>query len=398
MHFTKAAIEGLTLPAGKSEWIVWDDDLPGFGCRLRATSKAWRIQYRVGRQQRSESLGDVRRVKLDDARKIARQRFAQAELGVDPAAEKAKARTAAMAAKLTLGAVADRYLQAKQHALRASTYDGAVRYFAVHWGPLRDRPLDAIKRADIALRLGELVEVHGRSAAARARSHLSALFAWAMKEGLCEANPCIATNDPEQGMPSRERVLSDHELAVIWQACADDEFGNIIRLLALTGCRRDEIGALRWSEIDFETGVMTLPPERTKNGRTLSLPLPAPALDILRAVLRRDGHAHLFGGRDGFTSWSVMTKKLHGRIAASGASLEPWRIHDLRRTMRTNLGKLGVRPDVAEMCIGHVRKGMIAVYDRYRYGPEIAAALGQWAEHLLAIVEGRKSKIVPLRA
>jgi integrase len=142
---------------------------------------------------------------------------------------------------------------------------------------------------------------------------------------------------------------------------------------------------------------MTLPPDRTKNGRTLSLPLPAPALDILRTVPRRDGHAHIFGDL-GFTSWSVMTKKLLARIAASGATLEPWRIHDLRRTMRTNLGKLGVRPDVAEMCIGHVRKGMIAVYDRYRYEPEIAAALGQWAEHLLAIVEGRKSMVVPLRA
>ena len=395
MRFTKAAIESLTLPAGKSEWVAWDDSLPGFGVRVRAASKAWRIQFRVGRQQRSESLGDIRKVTLDDARRIARQRFAQAELGVDPAAEKAKARTAAMAAKLTLGSVADRYLQAKQHALRASTHAGAVRYFTVHWGPLRDRPLDGIKRADIALRLQELIRAHGRSAAARARSHLSACFAWAMREGLCEVNPCVATNDPEQGVPSRERVLTDRELAAIWRACGGDDFGRILRLLALTGCRRDEIGALRWIELDFETGVMTLPPERTKNGRTLSLPLPAPALDILRSVSRRDGHEHVFGAR-GFTSWSVATKQLHARIAAAGASLEPWRIHDLRRTMRTNLGKLGVRPDVAEMCIGHVRKGMIAVYDRYSYQSEIGAALARWANYLLAIVEDRQATVVPL--
>ena len=113
----------------------------------------------------------MRKVALEDARKVARKRFAQVELGVDPAAKKAEARIAAAAAKLTLGAVADRYLQAKHHALRASTYAGAVRYFAVHWGPLRDRPLDGIKRADIAVRLQELVKAHGRSAAARARSH-----------------------------------------------------------------------------------------------------------------------------------------------------------------------------------------------------------------------------------
>jgi integrase len=192
-------------------------------------------------------------------------------------------------------------------------------------------------------------------------------------------------------------VLTDRELAAVWQACGDDDYGRILKLLALTGCRRDEIGALKWGEIDFDTGVMTLPPERVKNGRTLSLPLPAPALTILRSVPCRDGRAHIFGAH-GFTSWSVMTKQLHARIAATGASLAPWRLHDLRRTMRTNLGKLGVRPDVAEMCIGHVRKGMIAIYDRYRYESEIAAALARWAEHLMAIVEGRESKVVSLRA
>jgi integrase len=394
MKLNRAAIDKLPPPSdGKREYVAWDPDLPGLGVRVRATSKVWRIQYRFNRQQRSESLGDTRRITLEDARCIARQRFAQVELGVDPAAEK----KVKAAAGLTLGVITQRYLQAKQHVLRTSTYVGAVRYFGVHWGPLRDRPLGEVKRADIAMRLRELVEAHGRSAAARARSHLSACFAWAMREGLCEFNPCLATNDPEQGVPSREHVVSDRDLGVIWQACADDEFGRIIKLLVLTGCRRDEIGALKWNEIDFDTGVLTIPGERTKNGRTLSLPLPAVALDILRAVERRDGHVHLFG-REGFTSWSVATKQLHARMAASGASLEPWRIHDLRRTMRTGLGRIGVRPDVAEMCINHVRSGMIAVYDRYRYQPEIADALARWAEHVASIVEGRASNVVPLRA
>ena len=65
--------------------------------------------------------------------------------------------------------------------------------------------------------------------------------------------------------------------------------------------------------------------------------------------------------------------------------------------MRTGLGRLGVRPDVAEMCINHVRTGMIAVYDRYRYQPEIADALARWTEHLMNVVQGRESKVVSLR-
>src|SRR6187402_1354245 len=101
MQFNREALATLTLPPGKSDHIEWDDSLPGFGVRLRGERKGWIVQYRVGRQQRRESLGDVRKVSLDAARKIARLRFAQVELGSDPAAERA-----ATASRLTLGVAA----------------------------------------------------------------------------------------------------------------------------------------------------------------------------------------------------------------------------------------------------------------------------------------------------
>ena len=113
MKLTKDVVAWLTIPAGKADHIVWDDELPGFGIRLRGTSRVFIVQYRHDLRQRRESLGDVRKIKLDDARKIARQRFASIELGVDPAAEKAKARRA-QASALALGSVADRYLAAKK--------------------------------------------------------------------------------------------------------------------------------------------------------------------------------------------------------------------------------------------------------------------------------------------
>ena len=245
MRLTKANVDALALPAGKAEGFVWDEDLPGFGVRARGHTKRWVIQYRVGTQQRRESLGDVRKIALEDARKIARARFAQAELGVDPGAARAKARTPV----LTLADAADRYLDAKRDRLAPSTFKQAKYHLGALWRPLRERPLEAIKRADIAARLQELIKQHGRTAAARARGHLSTLFTWAMREGLCETNPTIATNNPSAGLPTRDRVLSDHELLMVWSACEDDDFGRIVRLLILTGCRREEIGRLQWSEL-----------------------------------------------------------------------------------------------------------------------------------------------------
>jgi integrase len=394
MRLTKDVVAALVRPACKADYTEWDDDLPGFGVRMRGGSKKWDCQYRVNGKQRRESLGDVRKVSLEDARKIARQRFAQVELGTDPAAERAQARAQA----LTLGVVISPYLEAKQYQLRPNTLKAAVRYFASHWKPLHNRPLDAIKRADVAARLQELVKAHGRTSAARARDNLSALYGWAMKEGLCEANPVMATNDPTEGMTARDRVLADSEIRAVWNACQDDDFGAIIKLLLLTGCRREEIGALKRSEIDLDTGVMTIPGTRTKNHRTLELTLPEIAIDILRAQPRRR-EDYIFGMRGGaFSAWSYSTVKLNARIVeAGGKLLAPWRLHDLRRTMRTNLSMLGVRPDIAELAINHVKGGVEAIYDRHRYQREIKAALALWADYLLALAEGRETNVVTLQ-
>src|SRR5262249_42758632 len=143
-------VAALIRPAHKDDVVIWDDDLPGFGVRLRGDKKSYLVQYRAGLQQRRESLGDIRRVTLEDARRAARQRFARVELGHDPAAERASARSKAVAAQLTLGVVAERYLDAKKERMRPATYQAAQCYFTVHWQPLRDRSLAEIKQADVA--------------------------------------------------------------------------------------------------------------------------------------------------------------------------------------------------------------------------------------------------------
>jgi integrase len=378
--------------------IEWDPELPGFGTRTRSTKSVYIVQYRIGRQQRRESLGDVRRLTRTEARKIARHRFAQVELGIDPAAE----RIQALAVKLTLAVVSKRYLEAKKDVMRPNTYKAAERYFRVHWKPLHNRSIEGaakIGRADIAARLQELIKQHGRTSAARARDYLSAMYSWSAKEGLCESNPVLATNDPTAGRLPRDRVLSDHEVKVIWNTCRDDDFGRIVRLLLLLGCRREEIGALKLDEINFDTGVLTIPGARTKNHRTLELPLPQTAIEILRSAPRVHGRNYVFGARGGpFSGWSAAKLRLDSQIVlTTGQSLPHWTLHDTRRTMRSGLGRLGVPPHVAELAINHVQGGVQAIYDRYQYQREIASALALWADHIRTLVEGGERKVVSLQ-
>jgi integrase len=390
MKLTAKSVATLAAPAGKTDAFIWDTDMPGFGVRVRGDSRRWVIQYRIGPQQRRESLGDVRKVTLDAARKIARQRFASIELGVDPVAEKATAAT-----RLTLAAVAAMYLDFKRPLLRPSSFTAASRYFAVHAAPFSKRPLESIQRADVAARLQEISKAHGRVAAARARANLSALFAWAMREGLTEANPTIATNNPASGLPSRERILDDKEVRAIWNACGGDDFGAIVRLLLLTGQRRNEIADLCWQEVDLDNALITLPATRTKNKRQHVVPLSVPALAILQS--RTADRDLIFGSGDrGFTSWSNGKRAFDSVVG----ELPPWALHDLRRTVATGMADIDVDPHVIEAVLNHTsgsKRGVAGIYNRSSYERQKRVALARWADRVLAVVEGRSVNVVPMQ-
>jgi integrase len=229
------------------------------------------------------------------------------------------------------------------------------------------------------------------------------MYAWAIQEGMAEFNPVTGTSRaPEK---SRDRVLSAAEIALIWNALPDDHFGAIIKLLALTGARASEIAALRWDEV--RDGMILLPAERTKNSRSHIIPLSEPARAIIAAQPRRaigDGKARelVFGfGEGAFAGWGKCRQRLNERIAAaSGKALPHWTPHDLRRTAATMMAELGVQPHVIEAVLNHVsghRAGVAGIYNRASYEREKTVALDLLAEHLIAIVKGRKSKVTPLR-
>jgi integrase len=402
MEFTKDTIAALSLPAGKSDLIQFDDDMPGFGIRLRAGGKrVWIVQYRAHERQRRETLGDVRKIDLKAARTAAKKRFAEVALGGDPQKDKAEAKARAA---VTVGPLVDRYLAVKKPVVRANTHVANHRYLTNYWKSLHRLQVDAVDRRLVAARLGEIVTEHGTTAAARARQSLSGFFSWLIGEGIAHENPVIGTNNPLAESRSRDRVLTETELRAIWLACRDYDFGRIVRLLMLTAARRDEIGGLRWSEIDLDRGLLNIPGTRTKNHHPLQLTLPAAAVSILRSAPRTEGRDLIFGGGDGpFGAWSYSTLSLGTRIAEmrAGAAMAAWRIHDIRRTVATGMAELGVQPHIVEAVINHRsghKAGVAGIYNRATYEPEIKRALALWADRLAAIVEDRKTNVASIAA
>ena len=228
----------------------------------------------------------------------------------------------------------------------------------------------------------------------RARASLSAMFAWAIGEGLCDSNPVAGTNKQEEAGP-RERSLSDAEAAAVWLAAPDNDYGRILKLILLTGCRRDEIGGLKWGEIDLEARAITLPKERTKNKTAHTVPLSDAALAILKDLLRRGDREFVFGvGKAGYSGWS----KSKGELDQALKIKDAWTIHDLRRTVRTGMGKLNVQPHIAEAVLNHLPPELIRTYDRNTYMAEKKAALDLWASHLkVAIAQAAGANITSLR-
>jgi integrase len=196
----------------------------------------------------------------------------------------------------------------------------------------------------------------------------------------------------------RQRVLTDTELKAFWHAteAMGYPFGLLFQLLLLTGCRKMEIGGARWSEVDEDKALLTVPPERFKSEAQHLVPLSGSALAILKTLPHFEKGDFLFSSTFGdrpVTGFAGAKERLD---ALMGSELKPWRIHDLRRTVRTRLAGLRIADVVAEMVIGHGKRGLGRVYDQHRYIDEMREALELWANKLRDITEPPPENLVKL--
>jgi integrase len=428
---TDRSLQALRPAQGGQRTTVWDALLPGMAVRVSGKGRRsfYVVKRRAGQAQPSwVLLGAYPVMSLAEARAKAREALGALAEGHDPASlaeAKLRAREEAERARRasTFAAVAEDFI---------ARFEGGRVPKARGEGPLRDprgltaiirrefippwknRPIAEITRRDVIDLIEAIVRRGGPKpppgtrrkdggpyAGRHALSAARRLFDWAVDRDLLPASPCTLVKAKNvHGTPkARDRVLTDEELRAVWHAAGRTSYpyGPLVRLLILTGQRRDEIAAARWGEGDLDRGLLVIGAERMKADVRHTVPLTPAAVDLLAGLPRFAAGDFVFSGATGAKPFSGFSKAKARLDRASGVA--PHSLHDLRRTVRTRLAELGVTPFVGELVIGHTQKGVHAVYDLHRYDAEKREALERWERRLLGIVAPEPdTNVVPIAA
>jgi integrase len=393
---TDASVKRLPPPA-KGQVDYFDRGYPGMALRVSyGGGKSFVYFYRVGGKLRRMTLGTYPAMSLAQAREAWREARGDVQHGRDPALSRKREKPAT-----AFAGVAEEWLKRDQ--AQNKSLSEVRRILDRDVTPiLGHRQMADIGRRDILDLIDGIADRGAPVMARRTHAHLHRLFRWSVGRGIIPINPMADL--PKPGAETkRDRVLMDDELVAVWRGCEELgwPFGSAVKLLMLTGARREEIGALRWSEIHENT--IRLDGSRTKNNEPHRIPLSAAALGVL-------GHCPIVGGSDlVFTTngktpvsgWSRAKAALDQVVGRDAVASETWRIHDLRRTVATGLQRLGISLQVIEAVLGHVsgsRAGVVGIYQRHSFDAEKAAALEAWGAHVMALVEGREpAKVLPIR-
>ena len=423
-------------PTGKRRVELRDSQVPGLIVRIAARKKVYALHCRFpgSKNPTRRVIASVGAITLDDARNLAREWLDLIRRGIDPAVEckrredaERRAREAEQVAdECRFRNVAEDYIKGRVSTQRrARATERVIRnVLVVHWG---DKPISEITRRDV-VRLVEHIDGTGAPIYAQAAfAYGRALFNWAIVRGCynIEHSPFdrVRVGDlVSRRKEPRQRTLSDDEICCFWKAAGRLQypFKQMFRLIALTGTRRSESSGARWSEFldldDPSKARWQIPAERFKSNAVHIVPLSADAVAILATIPKFQRGDHLFSFSFGETPAlrlhlakarldALMLQYLRALARLRGdepaaVTLTPWVTHDLRRVLRSKLAALEINDSVAEACLGHGPRGLVArTYNTYSYQPQMRRALEAWATHLRSLVSPPPAddKVVTLR-
>lgn len=391
---TKRTVDALI--ASRSEGFLWDDGIKGFGAKItKSGAVSYILQFRMGGREAS-----TRRYTIGShgspwtpatAREEAQRLFLLIAQGIDPVEVEKQRRREAV--DLAFSNYAERF---ERSCVGRGWKVLVARSFRIHVKPvLGSKPLPKITRSDVVAvfdRMPDCQVANRRNVFAVLRR----MFRWAVSRGDIDRSPMEGMETPP-AVKARDRWLSDQELARIWEHAPKTHhcFGPIVRLLIVTGQRREEVSSLSWEELEQHERMWTLPGDRAKNGEPNRVPLNELAVAVLDAVAGkstwpRRGKVFSTSTGGGFTGYHKGKEKLDRMVAEDGGDpIAPWRLHDLRRTLATGFQRLGVRFEVTEAVLNHVggsRAGVAGIYQRHDWKVEKREALDLWNNHVVSIL------------
>ena len=263
----------------------------------------------------------------------------------------------------------------------------------------RGRSVHDVRRRDV-IGLIEHIGTDRPYLANRTLGVLSKFFRWLQSRDMIETAPTAGVARPFEEK-RRTRTLGDDELRRLWLACeGDGPFGAALRVLLLSGCRRNEISRMCWSELDLERRLFVLKGERTKNGIEHAVPLSSQAWAIIEAQPRFEGCPYVFtaDGKCPVIGWAKTKTRLSAKAEIAE---ESWRLHDLRRSAASGMQRLGISVPLIERCLNHVSgsfAGVTGTYQTYSYEAEMRVALQLWADRIEQLVTGKAAKVIRLRS
>jgi integrase len=361
-------------------------------------TKSWVLRYRdPNGTSKRRKLGDANAMSVAAARHAAAA--ARHRIELEPAVAPVAAPRVDHKTSDRIEMMVAQFLELHAYRkTRASTAWATERVFNRLVLPAwRSRSIHDIKRRDV-IELIESVATDRPYLANRTLATLSKFYNWLIARDVIETSPVAGVERPHKEQV-RNRTLTDAELRALWFACeGDGPFGQALRILVCTGARRNEVSQMRWSELDEERRLWTLPNERSKNAREHTIPLSSQAWAIIQSMSRFAGCDYVFSadGRGPIAGWAKAKTRLS---AKAGIAEESWRLHDLRRTCASGMAKLGTSVPVIEKALNHISgtfRGIVGVYQTHDYADEIAIALQRWGNQVAQLTDGKPAKVIPL--